>query len=55
MINALFFGQDVSKFELAGISLGITSTLLICLWDDVTQHCCEGREKKVNEDDEFKA
>ena len=53
VINAMFFGQDVSSFEFGGIALGITSTLLICLWDDLTKNCCKGK-KDFTKDDEFK-
>ena len=33
LINALLFGQGISFYELAGITLGITATLVISLWD----------------------
>ena len=39
VINAVAFGQDVSSYELAGIASGMSSTLLICLWDNIAQ-CC---------------
>jgi len=52
-INAMFFGQDVSTFEFAGIACGIASTVLICLWDDVATRCC--KSNKVVEGDDFLA
>ena len=41
MINAVFFGQGLSTFELIGATFGIAAALIIPLWDTCAEAYCK--------------
>jgi len=45
-INAIWFGQGLGSFEIAGIACGIMATLIICLGDEVIKKCKGPSEAK---------
>lgn len=47
-INALFFDQGISSYELVGTFFGILATIIICLWEDMMALCSPTEKKDID-------
>ena len=47
-INAIFFDQGISSYELVGTFFGILATIIICLWDDMKALCSSTDKKDID-------